>query len=137
MSLRSPVATLFAVALLQAGCTSDGGVQCFGIMKNNVCYPYGSFEDTTGGCTSDQECLPTGVCLEGACGQQCTSDAQCLNGYECRTYRCEPRGRGPEDVTTPGDTSDAVPCRNHLDCEPLDLACINGFCAAECKEDWH
>jgi len=129
---------ILALALLAAltGC-SEEKQWCSGALVGNTCYP------DAAECQSDQECLPTGICLSGTCGQECTSNAQCLNGFVCQTYRCifEPGGPG-EDTTNPPedtlqDTEAPVPCQSHVECDPYDMACIDGFCGKECTQDWH
>jgi hypothetical protein len=132
-----PVLVALGVFAALAGC-SDEDIQCTGVLIGNTCFP------ETSGCTSDQECLPTGVCLGGTCGQECTSDAMCLNGTVCQAYRCVPDRGGPgeDTIDPPGDTTlqdtvDAIPCQGHVDCDPYDMACIDGFCGKECTQDWH
>ena len=133
----SRMAAPLILALFAAftGC-SDQTIQCSGVIVGGICYP------ATTGCTSDQECLPTGVCLGGTCGQECTSPAQCLNGYTCQTYRCIPsEGPGDDTMDPPEDlledTATQIPCQSHVDCDPVDMACIDGFCGKECTQDWH
>ncbi len=135
----SRTVVILAIALIAVvmGCSEDQ-IQCNGVLVGNTCFP------DTPGCQSDQDCMPTGVCLNGSCGQECTSDAQCLNGYVCQTYRCIPGGGDPgkdtvdppEDTRVPLqdtpepllDTDAPIPCQNHLDCDAFDMACIEGFC---------
>ncbi|MFH1532469.1 MAG: hypothetical protein ABIK09_17220 [Pseudomonadota bacterium] len=135
MTRTTALLALLGVAAL-AGCSNET-IQCNGVLVGNTCYPDGA------GCQSDQECLPTGVCLGGTCGQECTSKAQCLNGFVCQTYRCVPDGGGPGEDTVvepPEDTLQdleaPVPCQNHVDCDPYDMACHfdvgtnNKYCVA-------
>ena len=84
-------------------------------------------------CSKDSDCLPVGVCMENACGTECTRDNMCPIDQICVLYRCVDLNAG--DVIE--DTAGKVACKKHIDCDPYELACINGFCDAECKEDWH
>jgi len=120
----------FAAFVALMGCSSEE-IQCNGVLVGNTCYPAET------GCQSDQECLPTGVCLNGTCGQECTSDAGCLNGYTCQTYRCVLVTRpGADTVDLPADTVDPPadtvdPPADVGDCPPKDGA-YGDLC--ECKE---
>ena len=95
-------------------------------------------------CSTDSECLPLGVCIAGKCGKECTKDENCQAGEECRLYRCEePEGipdvAAQPDRVGPTDTSPdvGVACTKHVECDPYDMACIDGFCDRECTKDWH
>jgi hypothetical protein len=71
--------------------------------------------------------------MENSCATECTRDNMCPAGEICVLYRCAPIF--PADVME--DTAGKVPCVKHVECDPYELACVNGFCDAECKEDWH
>ncbi len=85
-------------------------------------------------CTIDEECLPVAVCLDGFCGHECTVDKDCPGILECVFYRCVVEGRG-EDVAVE-DAAEKVPCTKHVECDPYEMACIDGFCDRECTKDW-
>jgi hypothetical protein len=86
-------------------------------------------------CSSDQDCLPTAVCINKKCGKECTISENCPPGAECVLYRCKLPEAGALDVLP--DVEEKTPCSKHLDCDPLGMACLDGFCGRECTKDWH
>jgi len=136
--------TLLVVVSLASAC-SDESTECDGILVGNQCHECpGKMVNgvcVTGGtdafapeCTIDEECLPVAVCLAGVCGQECTKNEDCPGILECEVYRCVVEG-GAKDVVTK-DTAGLVSCDKHVDCDPYDMACIDGFCDRECTKDW-
>lgn len=69
------------------------------------------------GCTTSDQCLNGGVCVNGTCviATACEAPADCPNGYTCTDGRC---------VVTPTGT-----CTTSADCEN-GLVCDNGQCVA-------
>ncbi|MBR57287.1 MAG: hypothetical protein CMH54_04435 [Myxococcales bacterium] len=55
-------------------------------------------------CTTDQECWPSSVCLDGICGRECVTDEECVaQGAFCHDHRC--KAANPQDTTGSVDTS--------------------------------
>jgi len=60
--------------------------------------------DTLGAlCTTDQDCWPVSVCIDGICGRECVTDEECKAiAGTCRDWRCEQDG---VDAGTANDSS--------------------------------
>jgi len=130
---------------MAAGCATEtstcdgvmfGGecMECPGEMVGGICVT-GPTDVTESECSSDADCLPLAACLAGKCAKECTQDSNCPAGEECVLYRCVGEG-GAKDIPL-SDATGKVPCEKHLDCDALEMACIDGFCDRECTKDWH
>jgi hypothetical protein len=137
--MRDVLLTLLILQFLALACSTEL-TECDGILVGNQCHECpGNMVDgecvTRGNmCTVDEACLPVGVCLDGFCGQECTKNEDCPGILKCELYRCIVAGGGPDVVTK--DTAGMVACNKHVDCDPYDMACIDGFCDQECTKDW-
>ncbi len=137
--MRDVSLSLLILALALA-CSSET-TECNGILVDDTCLECpGKMVDgacITTECTVDEACLPVAVCLDGVCGQECTKDEDCPGILECALYRCivAGGGGGGEDVIAT-DAVDQIPCQKHVDCDPYDMACLDGFCGRECTKDW-
>ncbi len=145
---RTPSPLLLACVLpllaSSGGSCNSESTSCSGTLVGNQCFPCdGIMVDGTcrlddgdvrsNTCKSDKQCLPAGVCIDGHCGQECIDSIECPFGKVCLKYRCVPDGDG--DVLS--DTGEKIPCDKHLDCDPYEMACIDGYCGRECTKDWH
>ncbi len=59
-------------------------------------------------CTTDQECWPSSVCLDGICGRECVTDEECVAlGAFCHDHRC--KEAAPQDTVGSVDTTPPPP----------------------------
>lgn len=142
--MRDAPLTLLVLLLLALAC-SEESTRCDGIKVGNICHECpgnmvngtcitGGTDTITPECTIDEQCLPVAVCLDGFCGQECAKNEDCPGILECVLYRCVVEGGG-EDLRTE-DNAEKIPCQKHVDCDPYEMACIDGFCDRECTKDW-
>ena len=115
-----------------------------------ACSADGGRADTAQYCMGPQDCPADQTCLGGVCGRECMWDEDCGDTlrFLCKEMKCEPVVTGYDvhdgdagltDATPPLDTGDAVevPCEKDLDCDPYQMACIDGVCDRECTKDEH
>jgi hypothetical protein len=68
-------------------------------------------------CTSDVDCslVPGRHCTMGNCADDCATDADCVNGFECTSGECVPRS-GSCAPATAGAGAFCDGCRDEADC---------------------
>lgn len=75
--------TPFCVDNICRQCRDDNhcgeGQQC----RNGSCQPIAGY------CTSDADCPQPGRCRDNRCGPECLSNAECTEGFECVSGRCQ------------------------------------------------
>jgi peptidoglycan-associated lipoprotein len=97
-----------------------------------------------GECKSSADCAKQEgygkVCVEGRC-QECGADADCKEGFVCRTNKCVPKPQCAQDADCPSgqlcQNDRCVPrpapqvgsaCASDAECG-ADMSCVNGKCA--------
>jgi hypothetical protein len=93
---------------------------------NLVCSPTTNKCDTVG-CTSDSQCgtgaacdASTKQCVDNKPGGSCSTDANCVNGEQCRGDKCFPQGSAGGSCTT------TEQCTAPLVCNPSTSKCADG-----------
>ena len=90
-----------------------------------------------GGCSSDADCPPGQICVDGNCVDGCRSDDDCPDGHICENGKCVPGCRTDEDCP-PGqicvDGQCKAGCRDDNDCAE-GLHCVNGECVDRCPDN--
>src|SRR5690606_40712017 len=93
-----------------------------------------------GECTTNADC-DGGVCVDGSCFEECTTDAQCPEGNYCYFGRCRLDDRPNPLCVNDSDCAAGSVCRNgacrspcveHSECPRFDVAltfCLDGVCA--------
>ena len=93
--------------------TSTGSAQCTDPLGPN---------DTGSACLDGAECQ-SGLCVNGACAEPCTGDADCPNGFECTTQSVPLDGGGVADLNV--CTEAPTPCLADPDCTDPEVCVID------------
>ncbi|MBN2121651.1 hypothetical protein JW721_01155 [Candidatus Micrarchaeota archaeon] len=108
-------------------CTSDADCPPGEICIEGLC---GVPEDE---CTSDFDC-PSGICIDGVCEDECASDFDCPPGEECVDGACVDDGSCTSDFDCPDGVCIGGVCTSgcsgDFDCPPGEI-CVDGSCEEE------
>lgn len=128
-----PYVCVFRKCHKECGTTKDcpDGERCvLGEEATNVC-------QADMPCAYNSDCPGDQVCgVDGKCRDQCSTDRDCVENQTCSHGTCAEddelvNGTLPE---TDAGVSEGTPCIYNSEC-PLPLACVDGKCLIECRED--